>query len=85
MYAKSHCTMYRKLVHVSAVKIISKCSDKICRQGQVFSHFASDFSRLFKFNRIMSTYIYIYIYIYINAQKRTLPSVHPDFWSTASE
>ena len=55
MYAKSHCTMYRKLFHVSAVKIISKCSDKICRQGQVFSHFASDFSRLFKMNRIMST------------------------------
>ena len=26
----------------------------------------------------------MYIYIYINAQKRTLPSVHPDFWSTAS-
>ena len=76
MYAKSHCTMYRKLFHVSAVKIISKCSDKICRQGQVFSHFASDFSRLFKINRHN---------IYINAQKRTLPSVHPDFWSTASE
>ena len=55
MYAKSHCTMYRKLLHVSAVKIISKCSDKICRQGQVFSHFVSDFSRLFKINRIMST------------------------------
>ena len=55
MYAKYHCTMYRKLFHVSAVKIISKCSDKICRQGQVFSHFASDFSRLFKINRIMST------------------------------
>ena len=59
MYAKSHCTMYRKLFHVSAVKIISKCSDKICRQGQVFSHFAYDFSRLFKFNRIMLIYIYI--------------------------
>ena len=43
-YTKSHCTMYWKLFHASAIKIISKCSDKICRQGQVFSHFASDIS-----------------------------------------
>ena len=36
MYAKSHCTMYRKLFHVSAVKIISKCSHKILDKGKFF-------------------------------------------------
>ena len=76
---KSRCTMYWKLFHASAVKLISKCSDKICRQGQVFSHFASDFSRSFKFNIIMSTKCIT------KTQKRTLPAVQPDFWSTASE
>ena len=69
-YTKSHCTMYRKLFHVSAVKIISKCSDKICRKGQVFSHFASDFLAYLNLTEKCRHNVYIYIYILMHKRGR---------------
>ena len=44
-YTKSHCTIYRKVFHVRAVNMISKCRDIICKQGQALS-FCFRFSRL---------------------------------------
>ena len=42
LHTQNIIALYSEVFHVRAVNMISKYPDKICKQGQALSHFASD-------------------------------------------